>query len=92
MFAFNVQLPNIARLVDLSVGFLATVGSQSPTNPESPANTTKDCIHSATNRDCWGNGFDLYTDYEKAIPTGKLVEVSRFSRGQCRRRWWMAKA
>lgn len=79
MFAFNVQLPNVARLVDLSIGYLATLGSQSPANPASPGSTTstsKDCIHSATSRDCWRDGFNLYTDYEQAIPPGKLVEVS----------------
>ena len=40
------------------------------------ANANKGCQNSASNRGCWGGGYDINTDYETAWPnTGNIVKV-----------------
>lgn len=40
-------------------------------------NLPENCTHGAHSRGCWGNGFNILSDYHDLsnIPTGKLVEV-----------------
>ena len=39
--------------------------------------SSSECIHGATNRQCWSPGFNITTDYERAWPnTGKTRQVS----------------
>lgn len=38
------------------------------------------CTNSPSRRDCWREGFDIRSDYEKVIPKGRLREVRALHR------------
>jgi hypothetical protein len=71
MFPLIVQAPGFSWLLQIASSWLSGAGQTGLI----PA-TGGACVHSPTTRHCWRDGFDLYTDYEKLVPEGKLVEVS----------------
>ncbi|KAF2201578.1 putative extracellular dihydrogeodin oxidase/laccase [Delitschia confertaspora ATCC 74209] len=63
-------MPLFNDLFKIGICLLPILGvTASPQSTQSPK-----CVHSAKNRQCWRDGFDINTDYDFKVPPGKLRE------------------
>ena len=65
-------LPPSERVISAGKGLQSTSSFE---------DSSSECIHGPTNRQCWSTGFNITTDYERVWPnTGKTKQVSSHAR------------